>query len=95
MGEKRLGLIEQKDADQDAKRILHRRRGVTRYLDLHTLPLYWLEPDDRVRIKWREFEDDELTITSEAHFVARVELDLAGGPMVLRTRTLNVTDPGS
>lgn len=88
----------QQDAHADAKRILHRRRGVTRYLDLHVLPLYWLEPDDRVRIRWHEFEDDpDYRVTQEAHFVQRIEIPLAAeqaGPMVLRTRQLNVTDPG-
>jgi hypothetical protein len=83
---------EQADAHQDAKRMLHRRRGVTRYLDMHTLPLYWLEPDDKVSVRWHELSGAAVT---EAHYVQRIELDLeAGRPMVVRTRQLSVTDPG-
>jgi hypothetical protein len=85
----------QADAHRDARRILHRRRGVTRYLDMHVLPLPWLEPDDKIRVRWHEFDDDsDARLTHEAHFVQRVEFDLAGGPMVVRTRSLNTTDPG-
>jgi hypothetical protein len=82
----------QVDAHQDAKRILHRRRGLTRYLDIHAIPQYWLEADDKVRVRWHE---NDGTAVTEAHFVQRVEFDLAGGgPMVVRTRQLNVVDPG-
>jgi hypothetical protein len=81
----------QADAYRDAKRLLHRRRGVIRHLDIHSLPLYWVEPDDKVRVRWHN-EDGELT--SGAHYIQRIELDLGGGPMVLRTRSLNVVDPG-
>jgi hypothetical protein len=72
--------------------MLHRRRGVTRYLDMHTLPLYWLEPDDKVSVRWHELSGAAVT---EAHYVQRIEIDLeAGSPMVVRTRQLSVTDPG-
>jgi hypothetical protein len=80
----------QADAHQDARRILHRRRGLTRYLDIHALPMYWLEADDKVKIQWR----DGATTVTEYHFVQRVEFDLAGGPMEIKTRQLNVVDPG-
>jgi hypothetical protein len=80
----------QADAHHDARKMLHRRRGVTRYLDIHTLPMYWLEADDKVRVQWH----DGATTVTEYHFVQRVEFDLAGGPMVVRTRQLNVVDPG-
>jgi hypothetical protein len=87
----------QADAYADAKRILHRRRGVIRFLDIHALPMPWLEPDDKVRVRWREHEDDDddYNVVHEAHFVSRVELSLDGSsPMVIRTRQLSVVDPG-
>ena len=83
---------EQADAHRDAKRMLHRRRGVTRYLDMHTLPIYWLEPDDKVAVRWHELSGASVT---EAHFVQRIEWGLNDGKMTVRTRQLQVTDPGS
>lgn len=70
-----------------AKRLLHRRGGVIRSVDLDAVGLYWLEPDDKVRVKY-----DGRT---EAHYVASIEFDLTGAePARVRTRALNVTDPG-
>lgn len=70
-----------------AKRLLHRRGGVIRSLDLDALGLYFLEPDDRVRIEY-----DGRT---EYHFVQSIEFDLSGdSPTRIRTRSLTVTDPG-
>lgn len=70
-----------------AKRLLHRRGGVIRSVDLDAVGLYWLEPDDKVRVQY-----DGRT---EAHWVASVELDLAGAePTRVRTRACAVTDPG-
>lgn len=78
---------------QRANHLLHRRRGVVRYIDLDSLPLLWLEADDKIRLLWHAGEDP--TPNREDHFVQRIEFDLAGGPMRIRTRQLNVTDPGS
>jgi hypothetical protein len=70
-----------------AKRILNRRGGVIRTLDLDAVGLWWLEPDDRVKIQY-----DGRT---EYHFVASIEFDLAGeSPARIRTRALAVEDPG-
>lgn len=69
-----------------AKHLLHRRRGLIRNLDIDAAPLYWLDTDDRVNIK---FEGH-----TEKHYVQSVSFDLAGGPMHIRTRELSVTDPG-
>jgi hypothetical protein len=70
-----------------AKRLLNRRGGVIRSVDLDAVGLYWLEPDDKVRLKY-----DGRT---EAHYVASVEFDLSGEePARVRTRSLTVTDPG-
>jgi hypothetical protein len=70
-----------------AKRLLHRRGGVIRSIDLDAVGCYWLEPEDKVRIKYAG--------RTEAHYVASIELDLAGeSPARIRTRALNVTDPG-
>jgi hypothetical protein len=71
-----------------AKRILNRRGGVIRTLDLDAVGLWWCEPDDRVKIVY-----DGRT---EYHFVASIEFDLAGeSPARIRTRALAVEDPGS
>lgn len=70
-----------------AKRLLNRRGGVVRSIDLDAVGLYWLEPDDKVRIQYKG--------TSEAHYIASVEFDLGGGsPTRIRTRSLSVSDPG-
>jgi hypothetical protein len=74
------------DQNQRAKRLLHRRRGLVRYIDLDAAGLYWLEPDDKVRIMWAD--------RVEAHYAQRVEFDLTGhSPVRVRTRQLAVTDP--
>jgi len=70
-----------------AKRLLNRRGGVIRSVDLDAVGLYWVEPDDKVRVVY-----DGRT---EAHYVASIEYDLAGEePARVRTRSLNVVDPG-
>lgn len=69
-----------------AKKLLQRRRGLLRYLDIDVLPQYWAEPDDKCSVTWHG--------TTETHFLQRIEIDLAGGPMRVRTRTLAVKDPG-
>lgn len=70
-----------------AKRLLHKRGGVIRSIDLDAVGLYWLEPDDKVRVQY-----DGRT---EAHYVASIEFDLAGQePARVRTRSCSVIDPG-
>lgn len=75
------------DRRQKAQALLRRRLGVVRYLDMDVAPIYWLEPDDTIKVQWAG--------RTEYHFVQRVEIDLAGKrPMRVRTRQLSVTDPG-
>ena len=70
-----------------AKRLLHRRGGVIRSIDMDVVGLYWVEPDDRVRVHY-----DGRT---EAHYIASIEFDLAGkNPARIKTRSLTVEDPG-
>jgi hypothetical protein len=64
-----------------AKRLLHKRGGVIRSMDLDAVGLYWLEPDDKVRVKYAG--------RTEAHYVASVEFDLSGAePARVRTRSI-------
>jgi hypothetical protein len=74
-------------AQRRAKTLLQRRRGLLKYLEFDALPMPWVEPDDKVKVS--------IDGTKEFHYVQSVTLDLAGGPMHVRTRTLSVTDPGS
>jgi hypothetical protein len=70
-----------------AKRLLHRRGGVIRSVDMDVVGAYWVEPDDKVKLKYAG--------RSENHFVASVEIDLAGEePTRIRTRSLTTKDPG-
>ena len=70
-----------------ARRVLRRRRGLVRYHDVDAAPLYWIEPDDFVRLDWHTTDG---ALVSEDHYVQRVEFPLAGGPMRVRTRQLSV-----
>lgn len=70
-----------------AKRLLHRRAGVIKTIDLDAVGLYWVEPDDKIRLAYAG--------RSEDHFAASVEIDLAAEqPTRIRTRALTVTDLG-
>jgi hypothetical protein len=70
-------------AQRRADALLRRRGGVIRYLDLDALPMWWLEPDDVVRLQWGG--------RTEHHYVQAVTFDLTGGaPMRVRTRQLAV-----
>jgi len=70
-----------------ANRLLHRRRGAVRTLDLDAIGLYWLEPDDKIRIQYAG--------RTEAHFVQAIDIDLGGdSPARIKTRAITVTDPG-
>lgn len=81
------------DQKSRAKRMLHRRRGVVRYIDLDATGLYWIEPDDKVTVRWGS---GTATERSENHFVQRVEFDLSGrNPIRIKTRQLAVRDPGA
>jgi hypothetical protein len=67
-----------------AQRLLHRRGGVVRSLDLDAVGLYWLEPDDKVRVQYDG--------RAEAHYVQSVQFDLEGQkPARIRTRDCQVT----
>lgn len=64
-----------------AKRLLMRRGGVIRSIDIDAVGLYWLEPDDKITVKYAG--------RTEAHYVTSVEFDLAGKtPARIRTRSL-------
>lgn len=70
-----------------ARRLLNRRGGIVRSVDLDAVGLYWLEADDKVRVTYEG--------TTEAHYVASIEFDLAGSSATrIRTRSLSVSDPG-
>lgn len=70
-----------------ADAVLHRRRGVIRYIDFDVAGGYWVEPDDKVRITYGS--------RSEDHYVQSVTFDLTGQtPTRMRTRSLAVVDPG-
>jgi hypothetical protein len=72
---------------QRAESMLHRRRGVIRYLDFDVAGGYWVEPDDKVSVRYGSRDED--------HFIQSVEFDLAGQtPTRMRTRMLAVKDPG-
>jgi hypothetical protein len=70
-----------------ADALLSRRRGVVRYIDFAMVGGYWLEPDDKVTLKF-----DGKT---EFHYVQSIEWELKGGRTKVRTRSLNVEDPGA
>lgn len=71
-----------------ADRTLSRRRGVVRYIDFVMLGGYHLEPDDKVKIRWADGR-------AEDHYVQSIQFDLKGGATKVRTRELNVIDPGA
>jgi hypothetical protein len=69
-----------------ARTLLSRRRGLVRYIDFAMLGGYHLEPDDKVKIQFDGREED--------HYVQAITFDLRGGATKVRTRELNVSDPG-
>lgn len=69
------------DYQDRAETTLYRRGGVVRYIDLDAVGVYWLEPDDKVRIV--QHGPDR----TESHFVQAVTFDLGGRtPVRIRTR---------
>lgn len=76
-----------KQQQSRASTMLARRRGVVRYIDLAMLGGYWLEPDDKVQIQFDGLSED--------HYVQAIEFPLAGGATKVRTRSLNVQNPGA
>jgi len=93
----RIPLVETKDVHkitsnltdrqtQRAKKLLKRRRGMTKFIDFDALPSYWVEPDDRVQLS--------IAGAEENYYLERIELDLEGGPMRCRTRVLTTPLPG-
>ena len=83
------------DAQRWADGLLTRRRGVIRRLEIDALPMWWLEPDDRIQVKWKQRmpNGSELTF-DEAHYVEAIEFPLTpdGGPMRVRTRQVTVVE---
>lgn len=70
-----------------ANRLLQRRGGIVRTLDLDMVGGYWVECDDKIRVEY-----DGRT---EAHYVAAIEFQLDGSsPARVTTRSLAVEDPG-
>jgi hypothetical protein len=70
-----------------ANNLLHRRSGVTRYIDIAMVGGYHLEPDDIVKLQFDGREED--------HYVQSVTFDLKRGATKIRTRQLYVSDPGA
>jgi hypothetical protein len=70
-----------------ANTLLSRRRGVVRYIDFAMVGGYHLEPDDKVKLVFDGKTED--------HYVQSIEWNLAGGETRVRTRSLNVSDPGA
>jgi hypothetical protein len=82
-----VGANEKDSYQQRARTVLHRRRGVIRYIDFDMVGGYWLEPDDKVRIVYGDRIED--------HYVQSVQFDIGGtSPTRVRTRQLAVQDPG-
>jgi hypothetical protein len=70
-----------------AKRLLNRRGGVIRSLEMDVVGAWWVEPDDRVHVMYGG--------RSEYHYIASIELTLDGSSAThIRTRSLAVDDPG-
>jgi hypothetical protein len=82
----------QKWARRRARYLYSRRRGLVRLLDIEAAPLWYLEPDDRVKVQWETGSGR----ADEAHYVQRVTFGLSPEQASMRvlTRSLNVTDPG-
>jgi hypothetical protein len=70
-----------------ANTLLSRRRGVVRYIDFTMAGGYHLEPDDKVKLNFDGRTED--------HYVQSITFDLKGGETKVRTRELNVSDPGA
>jgi hypothetical protein len=69
------------DYQDRANAMLYRRGGIVRYIDLDAVGVYWLEPDDKLRIV--QSNPDR----TESHFVQAVTFDLSGrSPVRVRTR---------
>ena len=85
------------DQQTKANKLLHRRKGLIRYIDFDSLPLLWLEPDDKVQLTWTDgyHGDGTPKRRTEDHYVQSIEFDLGGGAMRCRTRQLAVRDPGA
>ena len=73
--------------DSRAHAVLARRRGLVRYIDFAMLGGYWLEPDDKVQLQFDGRTED--------HYVQSIVFKLFGGETVVRTRSLNVVNPGA
>lgn len=83
------------DAQRWAGGLLARRRGVIRRLDIDAVPMWWLEPDDRIQVVWKQRLPDGSEHTfDEAHYVEAIEFPLTrdGGPMRVRTRQVTVIE---
>lgn len=76
-----------------ARTKLSRRRGLVRYLDFQMVGGYWLEPDDKVHLSFGG--SPENSQREEDHYVQSISWDLKGGPTTVKTRSLNVVDPGA
>lgn len=88
----RIPLVETRDVhkitesmtdrqEQRAKKLLKRRRGMTKFIDFDALPSYWVEPDDRVALT--------IAGAEENYYLERIEFDLSGEAMRCRTRVLS------
>lgn len=81
-----------------AAALLTKRQGVIRRLHVDALPMWWLDPDDRINITWRQrMPDSTERVRTETHYVESLTLPLApDGTMSLVTRqvaTVQLSEP--
>ena len=74
--------------------LLSRRQGVIRRLLIEALPLWWLDPDDRVNVTWRQrMPDNTERVRTETHYVESVAFPFEpDGLMRLATRQVAVVE---
>lgn len=83
------------DAQMWGQSILSRRRGVIRRLEMDAIPMWWLDPDDKVNVTWAQrMPDGTERVRTETHYVESIEFPLApgDGPMRIRTRQVVVVE---
>jgi len=75
-----------------AAALLTKRQGVIRRLRIDALPLWWLDPDDRINITWRQrMPDNTERVRTETHYVESLTLPIEpDGVMRLVTRQVAV-----
>ena len=64
------------DAEQRAKELYRRRAGIVRSVEIETAPLWWLEPDDKVKVSYRLNWNDDSSRVTEDHRIVSVLFNL-------------------